>query len=226
MDSGFPGGSEVKASAYNEGDLSSILCILSRFSLVRLFVTPWTVAHQILSPGDSPGKNTGVGCHALLQGIFPTQGLTLHLLCLLHCQVGSLPLTAPGKPMWLWSRLNFFWGLVSFPTTCRYWHLPGGIITRTAAKGGKPLVIGGHSNKVIDGVTKTVYVCFFWLWRGAVQGQSVMNSISDESPHPGVEIAFSSSFDKYNNPVLRTPPLWPHLTLITSQMLHLQIQSH
>ena len=26
--------------------------------------------------GDSPGKNTGVGCHALLQGIFPTQGLT------------------------------------------------------------------------------------------------------------------------------------------------------
>ena len=24
---------------------------------------------------DSPGKNTGVGCHALLQGIFPTQGL-------------------------------------------------------------------------------------------------------------------------------------------------------
>ena len=24
--------------------------------------------------GDSPGKNTGVGCHALLQGIFPTQG--------------------------------------------------------------------------------------------------------------------------------------------------------
>ena len=30
--------------------------------------------------GDSPGKNTGVGCHALLQWIFPTQGLKLHLL--------------------------------------------------------------------------------------------------------------------------------------------------
>ena len=25
-------------------------------------------------PGDSPGRNTGVGCHGLLQGIFPTQG--------------------------------------------------------------------------------------------------------------------------------------------------------
>ena len=35
---------------------------------------------RLLYPWDSPGKNTGVGCHALLQGIFPTQGLTLHLL--------------------------------------------------------------------------------------------------------------------------------------------------
>ena len=43
-------------------------------SRVRLFATPWTVAHQALSPWDSPGKNTGVGCHCLLGGIFPTQG--------------------------------------------------------------------------------------------------------------------------------------------------------
>ena len=34
-------------------------------------------------PWDSLGKNTGVGCHALLQGIFPTQGLNSHLL---HCR--------------------------------------------------------------------------------------------------------------------------------------------
>ena len=33
--------------------------------------------------GDSPGKNTGMGCPALLQGIFPTQGLNLNLL---HCR--------------------------------------------------------------------------------------------------------------------------------------------
>ena len=42
---------------------------------------------------------TRVGCHALLQGIFPTQGLNLHLLRLLHWQVGSLPLVPPGKHM-------------------------------------------------------------------------------------------------------------------------------
>ena len=38
---------------------------------------------------DSPGKNIGLGCHALLQGIFPTQELNPHLLCLLHWQMGS-----------------------------------------------------------------------------------------------------------------------------------------
>ena len=41
---------------------------------------------------DSPGKNTGMGFHALLQGIFPTQGSNPRLLCLLHQQASSLPL--------------------------------------------------------------------------------------------------------------------------------------
>ena len=40
----------------------------------------WTVARQAFCPWDSPSKNTGVGCHALLQGIFPTQGSNLNLL--------------------------------------------------------------------------------------------------------------------------------------------------
>ena len=47
--------------------------------------------------GDSPDKNTGVGCHALLQGIFPTRRSNPCLLCLLHWQAGSLPLEPPGK---------------------------------------------------------------------------------------------------------------------------------
>ena len=79
--------------------------MLSHFSCVQLFVTPWTVAHQAPLPWDSPGKNTRVGCHALLQGIFLTQGSNQHLLCLLHWQVGSLALMPPGKP-YLCSRLR------------------------------------------------------------------------------------------------------------------------
>ena len=44
--------------------------MLSRFSRVRLSATLWTVVHRLLCSRDSPGKNTGVGCHALFQGIF------------------------------------------------------------------------------------------------------------------------------------------------------------
>ena len=37
-------------------------------SCAWLFATPWTVSHQALCPWNSPGKNTGMGCHFLLQG--------------------------------------------------------------------------------------------------------------------------------------------------------------
>ena len=72
-------------------------CRLSRFSRVQRFATPWTTAPRLLCPWGSPGKNTGVGCHVLLQclpgpGIFPAQGSNTGLLCLLHRQAGSLPL--------------------------------------------------------------------------------------------------------------------------------------
>ena len=49
--------------------------------------------------GNFPGKNTGLGWHALLQGIFLTQGSNPRLLCLLHWQVGSLPLSHQRRSM-------------------------------------------------------------------------------------------------------------------------------
>ena len=48
-------------------------------SVVSDPVTPWTVAHQAPLSVGFPGKNTGVGCHALLQGIFLTRGWNSHL---------------------------------------------------------------------------------------------------------------------------------------------------
>ena len=54
-------------------------------------VWPGSSAHGIFS-----GKNTGVGCHFLLLGIFLTQGLNPQLLSLLHWQADSLPLAPPG----------------------------------------------------------------------------------------------------------------------------------
>ena len=44
-------------------------------------------SHELLVfPWDFPGKNSGVGWHVLLHGIFPTQGLKLHFLQLPHCR--------------------------------------------------------------------------------------------------------------------------------------------
>ena len=54
-------------------------------SHVWLFAALWTVAcHAPSVHGNSPGKNTGVGCYFLLQGVFLSQELNLSLLCLLH----------------------------------------------------------------------------------------------------------------------------------------------
>jgi len=52
---------------------------------------------RLLCPWDFPGKNTGMGCHALLQGIISTQRLNPHLLCHLHWKAGSLPLEPSGS---------------------------------------------------------------------------------------------------------------------------------
>ena len=73
--------------------------MLSHFSLVRLFWTPWTNSLSGSSVAGIPqARILGVGCRALTQGVFPTQGSNLRLLRLLHWQMGSLPLRPPGKP--------------------------------------------------------------------------------------------------------------------------------
>ena len=56
--------------------------------------TLWTPRTVALCPWDSPGENTGVGCHFLLQGIFLTQGWSPHLLRCRRCFTAE----PPGKP--------------------------------------------------------------------------------------------------------------------------------
>ena len=60
---------------------------------------------RVLRPWDSPGKNSGVGCHFLLQGIFLTQGSNLGLL---HCRQIVYQLSHQGSPR------NSLPGLYSF----------------------------------------------------------------------------------------------------------------
>ena len=71
-------------------------CVLC---LVTQSCPPGSSAH-----GDSPGKNTGVGCHALLQGIFPIQGLNPGLL---HCRQILSHLSHQGSPTSQFSQAQF-----------------------------------------------------------------------------------------------------------------------
>ena len=84
-------------------------CVLSR-SVVSYSLRPHGLQHtRLLCPWDSPGTNTGVGCHVLLQGIFLTQGSNPCLLHLVHWQAGSLPLAPPAKLTWSWRLRNQSW---------------------------------------------------------------------------------------------------------------------
>ena len=78
-------------------------------SRVQFFVTPWTIARgiRLLCPWNLPGKNTGVGCHFLLHGIFPTQGSNPHLLHLLHWQANTLPVVPTGTLFFYLKSVNF-----------------------------------------------------------------------------------------------------------------------
>ena len=94
-----------------EGPAAYGACVFSHFSHVQLFVSLWTVAHQAPLSKDFPGKNTGMGCHALLQGSSWPRDWTW-----VSCTAGSF-FTAelPHKPSSLWQhrlygKLGLWWG--------------------------------------------------------------------------------------------------------------------
>ena len=61
---------------------------------------------RLLYPWDFPGNHGGVDCHALLQGLFLTQGSNSRLLCLLHCRGILYPLSHRGSPTTTWPHPN------------------------------------------------------------------------------------------------------------------------
>ena len=69
--------------------------------------------------GDSPGKNPGVGCHALLQGIFPAQGLNPGLL---HCRWILYHLSHQGSPHWFIHSEKRVTGSLKLWKEGNWWH--------------------------------------------------------------------------------------------------------
>ena len=91
---------------YNKGSNQLYLTIRPEFLKVCVFSRPVVFDSlesyglqpvRLLCPWDFSSKNTGVDYHFLLQEIFPSQGSNLCLLCLLHWQADSLPLSHLGN---------------------------------------------------------------------------------------------------------------------------------
>ena len=90
--------------------IQHIVCFSNSF-MSDSFLT-WTVVHQAPLSMECSGKNTGVGGLFLLQGIFPTQGLSL---CLLHCRQILYRLSHQGSPVQQRSIVSHLLPLLHFP---------------------------------------------------------------------------------------------------------------
>ena len=126
----------VSVKPYWSNSYSMCMCEKSLQSCPTLCET--VVLQAPLSMGFS-SKDTVVGCHALLQGIFLMQWSNQGHLSLLHWQAGSLPLVPPGKPCYpidknyhrliksIWSmpsmlRIVYWWGFVRYPCAVSWWY--------------------------------------------------------------------------------------------------------
>ena len=93
------------------------LLLLSRFSRVRLCVTPETAAHQLPRPWDSPGKNTGVGCHFLLQCMKVKSQSEVTQLC--PTPSNPMDCSLPGSSVHGICQARVLeWGAIAFSTVC------------------------------------------------------------------------------------------------------------
>ena len=102
---------------------------MKSLSHVWLFATPWTVAYQAPLSMEFSRQNTGVDCHFLLQGIFPTQGSNPGLL---HCRQTLCHLSHQVSPKIIngvlnnnWNWLNWMKAMIQY----QYKDIPS-VITR------------------------------------------------------------------------------------------------
>ena len=102
-------GASEKGKAHQWGGLV-YLARAPVVSCVQLLQRRGLLPSRLLCPWDYPGKNSAVGCHFLLQGIFPIQGSNLCLLHLLRWQADTLPLRHLGSPVLLGTWRVIVWG--------------------------------------------------------------------------------------------------------------------
>ena len=121
--------------------------------------------------GDSPGKNTGVGCHALLQAIFPTQGSNPGLP---HYSEVLLHLSHQGSPRILeWVAYPFsrgtFWPRNWTGVSCIAGRFFTSWATRKAPNLSYYIINSGIMNNLVHKAFSTVYQMYLWqIPRGSI----------------------------------------------------------
>ena len=135
---------------------------------------------RLLCAWDFPGKNTGVGCHSLLQGIFPTQGSNPHLLCLLRSRWILYPLRHLGAKYYLYCLQHFSW---MYDSSVWMWMvLPLSWCFPPIIRGGLLFIITEHQvlekqvsiimNRNLRSMIEFKVLCLIW----DIKGQAIYNS--------------------------------------------------
>ena len=95
--------------------MTNLLLLLSRFSRVRLCATPQTAATRLPHPWDSPGKNTGVGCHFLLQCMKVKSQTEVAQSCLTLTLSDPMDCSLPGSSVHgIFQARVLEWGAIAF----------------------------------------------------------------------------------------------------------------
>ena len=152
---------------------------------------------RLLCPRDSPGKNTGGGCHALLQGIFPTQGLnpglqhSRQVLCHLSDQANNIYGTR--KPHFCHTQQGFH-------TTSHMAALQGNADTGHC-RGGAAGLFPAQDTVSNTWLLGPVGACFLWAglpkWNCWVPGL-LLTGFHSSCPSPGLGVFYFLSYERYS----------------------------
>ena len=147
--------------------------------------------------GDSLGKNTGVGCHALLQGIFPIQGLNPGLpqnrqilYCLRH---QGKPFLSSASSLLPWAK-----NVIHMKSTLQRAQHPEGLLSRHPRLDNKPLLVAALTSDLAPSLGKSWLLSVSSLKPGDTglapktsSGPHFWETTSTAALHPGVHCLFS-----------------------------------
>ena len=144
------------ACMYFCNNFNCLLCVLSHSVMSNSLRLHGLQPTRLLCPWNSPGKNTGVDCHALLQGIFPTRGSNPGLP---HCKWILYCLSHQGSPRILEWRAYPFSRRSSWPRNwAGFFCIADGSFTSWATREAPSYLLGGLYGEGVSGFWRSTFI--------------------------------------------------------------------